>query len=224
MTDTWEYGDAAPSEGTRDFPWPPADGVSPLTAFGETWKTATFEPARFFRRVPRDHGTGAAVAYYLVIALLVAGATLFWESLSLFAGQAGDDGLASELGMDSVSPLVTFLLTPAMLLLMLAVSSAVTHMLLSLFDGVQHGFGTTVRVFSYAYSPGLFGVIPLVGGVVGSLWTVVLLIIGLREAHQTDGWKTALAVLLPFVLLIGLMVVAVLIVMASGTALLGADL
>lgn len=217
MTEPWEYGDAAPE--TPSFPWPPGDNDSIVARFGETWRSATFDPAAFFRRVPRDNGTGAAVLYYLVIGVLVAGATLFWESLTFFSGPSGD--LAAELGIQPMNPVVSFLLTPAVLLGMLFVSAAVTHMLLSLFDGVRHGFGTTVRTFAYAYSPGLFGVVPWIGGLVGSIWMLVLLIIGLREAHEVEGWKAAVAVLLPLFLLVGLMIFSFLVLMTAGAALLG---
>jgi hypothetical protein len=218
MSEPWDFGDAA-EHSDAAFPWPPGEGDPLLGRFGETWRSATFDPTSFFRRVPRQRGSGAAVLYYLVIVLLVACATLFWDSLAFFSGGRGE--LAAELGIQPVNPIVGFLLTPAVLLVMLFVAAAVTHMILSLFDGVQHGFGTTVRVFAYAYSPGLFGVVPWVGGLVGSIWMIVLLIIGLREAHETDGWKTAVAVLLPFFLLMGLMILAFMMVMAAGAALMG---
>lgn len=221
MSEMWEYGEAA-GEASPDggFPWPPSDERPALASFGVTWQAATFDPGSFFRRVPRDGGTGAALLYYLVLVLIVAGASLFWDSLALFTGGFEDSVMAAEMGLDAVSPVVTFLLTPAILLGLLVVSAAITHGLLSLFDGTRHGFGTTLRVFSYAYSPGLFGIIPFVGGVLGAIWMLVLLMVGLREAHETDGWKTAVAVLLPFALLVGFMVLALLMVFAAGAALL----
>lgn len=235
MSERWEYGDVAAGEANEAageatgerarverFPWPPPEDGSALGAFGETWKSATFEPTRFFRRLPREGGTGAALLYYLVLVVVVAGASLFWESLSLFTRGMEDSPLAAEMGLEAMSPLVVFLLTPVLLMGMLFVSAAITHGLLSLFDGGRHGFGTTVRAFCYAYSPGLFGIVPLLGGLVGSVWMIVLLIIGLREAHEADGWKPAVAVLLPFVLFLGLLVLAFVVMLAAGAAIMGA--
>lgn len=222
MSDSWEYGEAAgPTEVDRAFPWPPPEDGQLLASFGQTWKSATFRPTPFFSRIPRDQGTGAALLYYLIIVVLVAGATLFWDSFSLFAGSFEEGGLASELGLEAIDPLTSFLMTPAVLLAMLFVAAGFTHLILKLFGGARHGFGTTVRVFCYAYSPGLFGIVPLLGGLVGSIWMVVLLVIGLREAHATDGWKAALAVLLPFALLMGLMVLAFMVLVATGAAIMG---
>ncbi|NIP78713.1 MAG: hypothetical protein GWM90_05705, partial [Gemmatimonadetes bacterium] len=95
--------------------------------------------------------------YYLVIGLLLAGGTLFWRTLSLYSGQG--DTLATTLGLGVVNPAVGFLLSPAILLAGLAISAGVIHVLLLLFGGARHGFGATVRVFCYAYSPALFGLV-----------------------------------------------------------------
>lgn len=228
MTETWEYGEAADPGGdgatpdpVASFPWPPAEGDSALTSFVETWRRSTFEPSAFFARVPRSDGTGAALAYYLVVVVLVAGAALFWQSLSTVVGGTEGTALGDELGVTAVSPLVEFFLTPVFLLGMLFVAAGVSHLLLSMFGGARHGFGTSVRVFCYAYSPAIFSAVPVLGSVVGSVWMVVLLIIGLREAHETDGWKAAAAVLLPVGLLLaatltGLLLLALLTV--AGTA------
>lgn len=217
MSETWEYGedrDLVP----EGFPWPPPDDGPILAAFGAAWKGATFDPGNFFRQTPRDGGTGAALIYFLAIGILLAGATLFWDSMSFFAGTGAQETLAAEWGYPTVSPMVRFLLAPGLLLLSLFVSAGVVHVLLLIFDGAAGGFGTTVRVFCYGYSPAIFGVVPILGTLVGSIWSVVVVIIGLREAHQADAWKPVVAVLVPFVGLLVLFFLAILFVFAVGAA------
>lgn len=213
MTDTWEYGDAAAT--TKGFPWPPAESDSILGSFGETWKSATFDPTAFFARMPKAGGTGAALLYYLVIGMLVAGASLFWQSATGLSELMGPEGART--GLD---PVISFLLSPPILVLVLAVEAGITHLLLLIFGGPRHGFRTTVRVFCFAYSPMIFGFVPVLGTLVGTVWMVVLAIIGLRESHETDGWKAALAVLLPVVLLVGLFILFAIMV-AMGAAMIG---
>jgi hypothetical protein len=55
--------------------------------------------------------------------------------------------------------------------------------MLLILRGATHGIGTTVRVFCYAYSPMIFGVVPVLGGLVGGIWMLVIAIIGLGAAH-----------------------------------------
>lgn len=213
MTESWEFGDQA-ERTAPTFPWPPPEDGPILAAFGEAWKGATFDPGRFFARTPREEGTGAAVIYYLAIGILVAGATLFWETTPFLTDSMAEDPFAP-LGYDAGHPLVRFLLAPAILLAALVVSAGVVHVLLLIFNGAGHGFGTTVRVFCYGYSPAIFGIVPILGVLVGSVWSVVVVIIGLREAHEAATWKAVLAVLIPF---IGFVVLGGLAIIALMTA------
>lgn len=214
--ETWSYGEAA-ERGA--FPWPPAEDGAILAGFGETWRSATFDPGSFFRRLPASGDVGAALLYYLVLGILLAGVGLFWDMTGIFTA-AADGALASELGIGTLDPVIGFLLSPILLLLGLGLSAGVTHLLLLMFGGAGGGFGTTLRVFCYAYSAMAFGIVPYLGAVVGTIWMVVVAIIGLREAHRTDGWKAGLAVLLPFILVIGFLVLAALFFAAAAAALL----
>jgi hypothetical protein len=215
MNEGWRYDEV--ETGTPDaFPWPPPEGGSVLGAFGETWKSACLDPTGFFRRLPRSSGTGPALLYYLVIGLLVAGANLFWEMLGNATG-AGDETLA-EMGA-AVSPVVTFLLSPLLLVFALVLAAGIAHLALLLLRGATHGFDTSMRVFAYAYSPMILGIVPLIGTVVGTVWMLWIAIVGLREAQETVTWKPAVAVILPFLLLMGAAAFALLTLLA-GSALL----
>jgi hypothetical protein len=219
MTETWNYGEAAQPSG---FPWPPPEEGGVMAAFGETWKSATFDPASFFGRLPPRASVGPAILYYLVIGILVAGVSLFWDATGVFTSAAGDEAVAAELGFGTLNPVVGFMLSPLALLVGLALAAGITHLMLLMLGGARNGFATTVSVFCFSYSPAIFGVVPILGTLIGTLWMVVLSIIGLREAHATDGWKAALAVLLPFALLLALVVFAVLMMAAAGVMLLAA--
>lgn len=233
MNETWEFGGAAseeseprdhrPADSPTRFPWPPTDD-SVLGGFGETWKSASLEPGRFFAAMPRDSGTGPALLYYLVVGILVAGVALFWDMVTRLlmgpGGRAETEALAAELGLGTLEPVTQFLLSPLALLAGLAVTAGITHLLLLMFGGARHGFGTTVRVFCYAYSPLVLAVVPLLGALVGAIWMVILSITGLRAAHETAGWKAALAVLLPFILALTLVLLALAAVLATGAAIL----
>ncbi len=184
------------------FPWPPPPDGPVVARLRETWRDAMFAPTQFYRRLPRSGGTAAAVTYYLVVGVLVAGVNLFWATLAM---SAGGDATAPATAR-GLHPLTRFLLSPPALLLALGLAASVTHFLLLVLQGARHGFGTTVRTMCYAYSPMGLAVIPFLGPLVGAAWMVAVSIIGLREAHDTATWKPAVAVLLPCAL--GLVIVA----------------
>lgn len=217
-------GDAEPivspsDPGISAFPWPPSGGDSAIDAWGRTWHGASLKPRRFFSTMPHGGSLGAAVLYYLTIGIAVAGAHLFWAMVG-GAGEGPVDSVAGAPGASETwAPLVDFLTAPVLLLLSLFLAAGVTHLLLRVFGGTQPDtgvYGTTVRVFAYAYSPQLLGVIPDIGVVAGFVWMVVVAIVGLSAAHRTSTGRAAAAVLIP--LSIGLMFVAfaVLIVRMGG--------
>ena len=200
MNDTDQHIEAldAPHPETT-FPWPPAPGASVIDAFASTWKQVCFEPATFFRRMPREDYFGAVIAYYLVIGVAVAGIHLFWSSI------LGNIGFISALFPEDESrfgPVVEFLFSPIILLITLYIVTGVCHLVLMLARGARHGFETSTRVFAFSYSPAILAAIPFLGNIVAFFWMTWLAITGLREAHQTDGAKAAIAVLVPLFLLL----------------------
>jgi hypothetical protein len=200
------------------FPWPPRAGSSPLVALIETWKLSVFQPTLFFQQLPVPHSIGSAVLYYLIVGIPAVGITLFWQMLfRLLYSSAGFEP-ASAAAPESAAwmPIVQFLLSPLFLLVGLGISFVVTHLLLMIFRGANRGAGTTLRVLCYSYGPALFVIVPVVGALVGGVWTIVLAIIGLREAHQTDGWRAATAILLPIVAAFFLVVALFIVVGALG--------
>jgi hypothetical protein len=225
-----DYGAEAPVEAVREvayesapdapgdgFPWPPSGDTGVADAFVRTWQGATFQPSLFYRAMPGRGSLGAPLLYYLPLGILVAGAELFWKLLR--AGSDGDSTLGTlGAGEAALSPIVWFLVSPLLLLLSLFLSAAVSHALLNVFGGAARDYGTTTRVFAFAYSPMIFSVVPVVGQVIGFIWMVVVAIIGLREAQRTSSGRAVAAVLIPVVFAVIMLAFAYL-VRAAGTLL-----
>jgi hypothetical protein len=93
------------------------------------------------------------------------------------------------------------LFAPLFILIGLFIWSAILHAFLWILGGAKEGFEATIRVVSYsAGSTYLFQLIPICGGLVGLIWSLVLQIIGMSRAHEISGGKAAAAVLLPLLL------------------------
>jgi hypothetical protein len=195
---------AEPSSQPPDFPWPPRADDSAIEALATTWRESVFQPASFFRRMPRESQIGWVLLYYLMIGVVVAGISLFWQML------LGPSLIDRWLWPDPApegNPVVDFLLSPVWLLIGLYAAAGGVHLMLLLVRGARHGFGPTLRVFCFASGPQLFSVVPYIGPAVGGVWSLVITVIGLREAHETTTGKAAAAILIPLVLLLGVAVV-----------------
>jgi hypothetical protein len=91
-------------------------------------------------------------------------------------------------------------ITPLVALVVLFIWSALVHLVLTLMGGANRGFAATLRVMCYAESTQLAVVLPGVGGFIAFVWRLIIEMAGLAQAHKTEGWKAALAVLLPLLL------------------------
>jgi hypothetical protein len=116
--------------------------------------------------------------------------------------------LMPDVAVNPLSGVIEFLLSPLLLMVTLFVVVGICHLCLLMTGGARLGFQTSVRVFAYAYSPALFGVIPFLGNLVAFFWMIVLAVVGLREAHRTTTGKATVAVLLPTFLLCTLLIIA----------------
>lgn len=96
--------------------------------------------------------------------------------------------------------IVALVITPLVALIVLFIWSGIVHVTLSLLGGANRGFTATLRTMCYAQTTQLAVILPGIGGLIAFFWRLVLEIVGLAQTHKTDGWKAALAVLLPLCL------------------------
>lgn len=162
-----------------------------------TWLGSLLRPSEFFQGVPYDAPALRPVLYFLLITIVSAAFTLWWDAI----GVAGSIPLAGaryeELIGDGTSSLVAFWLSPFMGLLGLAIWSLLLHLFVLMLAPRRRGLGATLRVLCYASGPAVFTALPVFGSLVGIIWGVVLQVFGVRAAHRTTTGRAAAIVLLP---------------------------
>lgn len=194
------------------MPWESREASFPANLL-QTWRQSVFEPTAFFRRMPVDAPLARPLLYYLIISVVTAFFVLVWRSVGSSVLPVGLLGFGEPL-----VPLVEFFLEPFLALVGLAIGTLVLHALVLLFTARHRRIGTTARVFCYSWGPGAFALFPLLGPPVGFIWSVVLLVIGVREAHETTSGRAAAVVLTPLIaLFLMLLVLATLLVMLGVT-------
>jgi len=200
---------------TPGAPPPPVPPVPPVAASlpweqpGYPFLEALYETAKLFVTVPTEAFRRMSITADLGRPLLYA-ILLGW--LGIIAGQLYSIALrgvtanllpfqsAEGLAMGTGVSIAVMVLAPVFVLLGIFIWSAIVHLFLMMVGGANSGFGATVRVMCYSTTAQLAQIVPLCGGIIGSVWAIVLEIIGLAQAHRTTQGKAALAVLLPLVL------------------------
>lgn len=193
--------------GGEPVPWEdPGRGF--LEGFLATWRESLFDPESLFGRV-RDRGSIArALLYFLLVTVVGAFFTLTWQAVWISVLEMGAYARAGEATV--VGPVFSFFVSPFLALVGLLMATVVYHVAALVVAPDRRGMGATARVVCYAAGPSVLAVVPLVGALVGAVWTLVLQVVGLREVHRTGTgralvmvfWLPASLVLLAVVLLV----------------------
>lgn len=208
---------------TAHVSWPAwEDGrVSFPRNLAQTWRDSVLEPTRFFRGVPYEAPALRPLLYFLILTVVAAMFTLWWQALGLESGSLFE-GAADEIR--GPSALVEFFMSPFAALLGVLLWSLILQLFVLMIIPTRRGLGATFRVLCYSAGPSVCTILPYLGGLVGGVWMLVLQIIGIREAHRTTGGRAAAAVLIPLTLLLLLVVSLAAVAWAMGGWLLLQDL
>lgn len=80
------------------------------------------------------------------------------------------------------------------------IGAAIIHLGVLLVGGNQ-GYNQTVKSLIYGGTPGyLFGWIPFIG-IIGSIWSLILIIFGVKELHDVSTGRAVIAVLIPIIII-----------------------
>jgi hypothetical protein len=177
----------------------------------ETWKEVMQRPSEFYRGMPETGGyadplTFAAISF-IIYALLTAFLTAIFGHGMMEGMYGGMYGGAKELGFFAI--LMTLIITPIVGIISLFIEAAILYVIYKLLGGTGSYEGT-VRFISYATAVLLLSWIPVINWVIG-IYGIYLYIVGGMYVHNVSMTRSAIAVLLPTLLVILLMAI----VMAS---------
>jgi hypothetical protein len=181
---------------------------------GEKVKGFLLHPSETFQATRAETLT-SAYQYYVI--LLIIFSVLIAIVVSVSVGAAywsssvttiASSGLLGSAGSGVVKAFTAFLVTYLLflpyflfvfMLFAIFISGFYYHVFVILFGG-QKGLTQTVKTVMYASTPALLlGWIPFVS-FIGSVWTVILIIIGVRENQELTTGRAVLVVLVPLVL------------------------
>jgi hypothetical protein len=183
------------------LPWE-QPGYPALEALFETAKLLLLRPGEAFSRMSTTGDIGRPLLFAVVLGWLGMIAAQLYQLAMPGIPWRYLPGMGR--GMDYAVPfaytLAMMVLAPLLILLGVFIWSAILHLFLMLAGGANGGFSATVRVVCYAGVCQVLQVLPLCGGIIAFLWSIVIEIVGLAAAHRTSQGRAAVAVFLPLAL------------------------
>jgi hypothetical protein len=121
---------------------------------------------------------------------------------SMFPGEMGDQ--MGAMAATSIGAFIgTLILAPIFVAIGLFIWSGLLHLCVMLVGGLGEstsGFEGTFRVVSYVTVAQFANIIPVVGGLIALVWSIILGVIGLTDLHRTTQGKATAAILIPIAL------------------------
>jgi hypothetical protein len=197
------------------LPWDLRHSKGFFSAFIETLQIVLTRPGEAFTAMQREGGLGEPLLYgliggtfgYLFYLLFI----LFMPSLAFMGGGNRHNAFAGMFGMGA-GVMLAVIFVPIGLTILIFLAAAILHVCLMIVGGAKQAFETTFRVVCFSIgSTYPLMIVPLCGGAVASIWSLVLYCIGLARTHETDTGRAVLAVFLPIIVCCGLWIVCIMI-------------
>lgn len=200
-------------DGRSLTPWEDGGG---LAALATSWWESLVDPSRFFGRLDWGGGLELPVLYYLVFSVVGAGFQAAWNALltpALLSALGGSELMAAA---GASSPFLQFFLSPFKALFGLALVTVFLHPVCLLLSDRARPMRSTARVVCYAAGPQVLLAVPVIGGLAATLWSAVLTLLGVREAHRTSTTRAAGALAVAFTAFMVLATISLVLLVATG--------
>jgi hypothetical protein len=162
-------------------------------------------PALFFKAMPRTGGMAKPLVFHLLLAEFMVLCQYMWgvAGVGMVSQYTGSNELMDMgVSMVGMTPVLLFVFYPLLLVLRLMIMTGVVHLLLKMLRSGGGGAEATFRVICYSAATLVCGIVPFFGPLAGSLWSVVITVIGLKHVHRTNASTALFAVLVPILLLL----------------------
>jgi len=188
-----EAAPAAPAP----VPWEDA-GFSRFRGLLITLRQVLFHPREFFHNMPRE-GWAEGLAFALIVGTTGLLASFYWQLL-LYLGLnrilGGMPAMLRLFNMGLGAIMAMMLLAPGIMLANLGISSLALWGAAGFSGGGWSSFTAVWRLNCYAQGAMVAGFLPLLGGPVAGLWTLVLIYRGLQGVLGLSSWRALGAVAL----------------------------
>jgi len=204
-----------PVDGPSEFPWDRRGEKGFVTALWETLSQSLGQPAKLFAKLPEAPGMAGPFRFYLLLALttgVIYAVLMIVFKQAFLAWIAATPELAGNPQVTKMADqfkeiTIWRLLFGVVIMVPLTpfVVAGLCHGLLALFGGVKKSFLTTFAVTCYvlgAVSP--LQLLLCCGPFIQAVWAVVSLGTGFAAAHGVETWRAAAAVVIAFLICVGL--------------------
>ncbi len=186
-------------------PWDNIQNNGFISAFSQTLTRIFFAAPRFFAGLAIDTPKKNALIFFVIVAVVHISIERFWGGvLATYLAPAADDDPKIQLLLTMLNPKGSFslilLLDTAFSIAKLFLTAAIYFILFRLIMPTRAHFNLIFQVVAYGSAPLLLCMVPVIGSVVGFVWSIACTAVGCRYAMRLT-WPQTLLGILPLYLI-----------------------
>ena len=195
------------SERPQGNPWERRATLGFADGFIQSLKLFTTSPTEAFAQTFKKGDFGSPLLFAIIVGWIGLAIGQIWETLmgaSILSMMPPEVRNSIPFVPGSTAGfLMSVIFAPVYIIIALFIWSAILHLCMIIVGGLSKstaGFEGTFRVVSYSCVAQLANLIPVAGGFISLIWSLVLAIVGLQQLHHTTAGKSVAAVLIPALL------------------------
>lgn len=190
------------------LPWEHREQLGFLKAYADTLILVLTKPREAFALMKTEGDMMGPLLFALIggsAGIIIS--VLFQLAFHSLGFMADRQSAMFGMGVVGIWSLAYIIFAPVLVAIGVFIGSGILHLCLMIVGGAKKSFETTFRVVCFASgSTYLLSIVPICGGWIAMVWNIVVEIIGLARAHETETGKAALAVLLPLFVCCGVLI------------------
>jgi len=210
---------AAPAlPATAGIPWERRAEIGFFPGLFETIRAVLLEPSKAFSSMPITGGLGAPLFFFVLVGSVGGLAGFVYQAVLNAINPSTtpqDEAMMALLGSTAVIG-GSIMIMPILLAAVAFVTSALIHLALMVIGGANRPFEATFRVVCYSGgATAVLQLLPVCGAFAATIWNFIVMVIGISAVHKIGTGRAAVAVLLPTLVCCGLILAAVLALIAA---------
>lgn len=201
------------------LPWEDRPRVGFADALVDTVRLFISKPREAWSRTRESGDLGQPLLFAICVGWVAAAFNLVWSMMFgqawlRFLPPAVRETVGTSLATSTGMMVAQIVLAPLFIVIGLFIGAAVIHLCVLVVGGLSNskaGFEGTVRILGYSWVAQLAQIIPIFGGLVATVWALVLYVTGIERIHRTTQGKAIAAVLIPVILCCGCVILALVI-------------
>ena len=177
---------------TDDVPWEHPERYGIIGSLFQTIVRVMFRAPGFFSTIHSQSSALRPITFYALLGLFQALCLQIWISTFADVEAVFSNPIIQE-SISQFSTPMTLIISPFLSVFQLLLFSAFFYLAIRITNPEHANYNLIIRIISYAYAPTVLSIVPYIGPLIGLIWFVFNIFVGVKYALRLTWQRTVLA-------------------------------